>query len=211
MSKDPAYTESVNRLIERLGALPGIGRRTAERLAFFLLKAPPEEALGLARSIEQVKQNVSHCSQCFNLTESDPCLICGNPQRLQRRILIVEQPRDLVSIEQSGAYDGVYHVLLGHLSPLEGIGPSDLTIDALVERVSGLAGEGEGEQPVEAILGTNPNMEGDGTALYIAERLAEVSGVQVSRLARGLPAGTQLEYASKAVLSDAIQSRHQLP
>ena len=211
MSKEPAYTESVNRLIERLGALPGIGRRTAERLAFFLLKAPPEEALALARSIEQVKQNVRHCSQCFNLTESDPCPICGDAQREQRRILIVEQPRDLVSIEQSGAYDGVYHVLLGHLSPLEGIGPSDLSIDALIERVRGLAGEGEGEQPVEAILGTNPNMEGDGTALYIAERLAEVSGVQVSRLARGLPAGTQLEYASKAVLSDAIQSRHQLP
>lgn len=207
MAKDSGYSESMNRLIDRLGRLPGIGRRTAERLAFHLLKAGRDEALALAQAISDVKNNVRHCSVCYNLTETDPCPICADPRRDQRKILVVEQPRDVISLEQTHAYDGVYHVLLGRISPLEGIGPSDLTIDALVQRITDAPPPPE--PAPEVILGTNPNLEGDGTALYIAERLTKVArdGVTVTRLARGLPAGTQLEYANKAVLSDAITSR----
>jgi len=201
------YSASMERLIERFATLPGIGRRTAERLAFHVLRCDTPEALSLAQAIQDVKKNVRHCSVCFNLTEADPCAICDNPRRDPRKIMVVEQPRDLLSLEQTRAYDGVYHVLLGRLSPLEGVGPSSLTIDALIDRVERQASQG---QAVEVILGTNPNMEGDGTALYIAERLSQVKGVSVSRLARGIPAGTQLEYANKAVLSDAITSRQSL-
>jgi recombination protein RecR len=198
------YSGSMERLIAQFARLPGIGRRTAERLAFHVLRAERDEALALAQAISDVKTNVRHCSICFNLTESDPCPVCADTARDPRKIMVVEQPRDLVSLEQTHAYDGVYHVLLGRLSPLEGVGPSSLTIDALVERVRRHADAG---QSVEVILGTNPNMEGDGTALCIGQRLSELPDVRVSRLARGLPAGTQLEYANKAVLSDAITSR----
>jgi recombination protein RecR len=202
--REAGYSESMNRLIERLAWLPGIGRRTAERLAFHVLKANRDDALSLAKAITDVKNNVRYCSACFNLTEIDPCSVCADERRSRGQILVVEQPRDVVTLEQTHAYTGVYHVLLGHLSPLEGVGPGELTIDALVDRAKALAEAGE---PVEVILGTNPNLEGDGTALYIAERLGGIPGVTVSRLARGLPAGTQLEYANKAVLSDAIVSR----
>ena len=198
------YSGAMERLIEEFGRLPGIGRRTAERLAFHILRCERDEALALARAIQDVKSNVRHCSVCFNLTELDPCAICENPARDRRKIMVVEQPRDLASLEQTRAYDGVYHVLLGRLAPLEGVGPSSLSVDALLERIGTLAESGE---RVEVILGTNPNMEGDGTALYIAEQLSRIAGVVVTRLARGIPAGTQLEYANKAVLSDAITSR----
>lgn len=194
----------MNRLIDRFARLPGIGRRTAERLAFHVLKSSRDEALALAQAISDVKQNVRHCSSCYNLTEADPCAICADERRDHAKILVVEQPRDVINLEQTGAYDGVYHVLLGHVAPLDGIGPGDLTIDALDERVRALAEEGKG---VEVILGTNPNMEGDGTALHVAARLEGVAGVSVSRLARGLPSGTQIEFANKAVLGDAILSR----
>jgi recombination protein RecR len=200
------YSASMERLISQFARLPGIGRRTAERLAFHVLRAERGDALALAQAIQDVKNNVRHCSICFNLTENDPCAICADPKRDPRKIMVVEQPRDLVSLEQTRAYDGVYHILLGHLSPLEGVGPANLTIDALAERVGKLSEGGL----VEVILGTNPNMEGDGTLLYVAERLAGIPGVSVTRLARGLPAGTQLEYANKAVLSDAISSRQAL-
>ncbi len=214
MADGLAYTESMNRLIDEFSRLPGIGRRTAERLSFFVLKAEEGEAMKLAGAIEDVKRNVKHCSVCYNLTESDPCVICGDERRDGRKILVVEEPRDVISLEQTHVYDGVYHVLLGHLSPLEGVGVGDLTIDALVERVRRMVGDGDGK--VEVILGTNPNMEGDGTSLYIADRLEGIGGegeaevVVVTRLARGLPAGTQLEYANKSVLSDAITSRREL-
>lgn len=204
-----AYTESMNRLIEEFSHLPGIGRRTAERLSFHVLKAETDEAMKLAKAIETVKRNVRHCRACYNLTESDPCRICGDDRRDQRKIMVVEQPRDVISLEQTHVYEGVYHVLLGHLSPLEGIEVGDLTIGALVERVEAMASDEDGK--VEVILGMNPNMEGDGTSLYIAEQLAMIDGdVVVTRLARGLPAGTQLEYANKSVLSDAITSRREL-
>jgi recombination protein RecR len=218
MSKKFEYSASMNRLIEQLARLPGIGRRTAERLAFHILKTDKEEALGLAAAITDVKTNVHNCSVCYNLTETDPCPICADPRRDPRKILVVEQPKDVIILEQAHSYDGLYHVLLGHLSPLEGIGPDNLTIHALIERVKGLltpvkpdlSRPGEGpDQPVEVILGTNPNMEGDGTALYTSGQLARIPGgpVHISRLARGLPVGTQLEYSNKAVLSDAITAR----
>jgi recombination protein RecR len=207
MNRDPSYTESMNRLIDEFARLPGIGRRTAERLAFHVLKAQRDEAMALSRAIADVKTNVKHCSVCYNLTETDPCLICGDEHRDPAKILVVEQPRDVISLEQTSVYDGTYHVLLGHLAPLEGVGPSDLTVGALIERVSRLA---EAGRKVEVILGMNPNMEGDGTALYLADRLAAIAGVTITRLARGLPVGTQLEYANKAVLSDAINSRQSL-
>jgi recombination protein RecR len=203
MSHNGRHSASMERLIGQFARLPGIGRRTAERLAFHVLRTETQEALALAQAISDVKANVKHCSTCFNLTEEDPCAICADPRRDPRKILVVEQPRDLVSLEQTRAYDGVYHILLGHLSPLEGIGPDNLTIGALADRLGRLADSG----PVEVILGTNPNLEGDGTALYIASRLSEMQGLTVTRLARGLPAGTQLEYANKAVLADAISSR----
>ena len=211
MSDNAAYTDSMNRLIDEFARLPGIGRRTAERLAFHVLKTAPDEALQLAHAINDVKQNVRHCSRCYNLTEADPCAICSDARRDPRKILVVEQPKDVISLEQTGVYGGVYHVLLGHISPLDGVQPSDLAIAPLIERVRALAGEGDGGGGgVEVILGTNPNMEGDGTALYLAEQLAGIGGVVVTRLARGLPAGTQLEYANKAVLSDAITSRQSI-
>lgn len=204
MPPDFNYSQSMNRLIEEFGKLPGVGRRTAERLAFHVLKAAPDEALALARAIADVKKNVRHCSICFNLTEADPCPICADPRRDTRKILVVEQPRDLLIFEQTRAHSGVYHVLLGHLSPLENIGPAEITVEPLLQRAEKLA---EPENPVEVILGLNPNLEGDGTALYLAQRLEKLPHVRVSRLARGLPAGTQIEYANKAVLSDAITSR----
>lgn len=210
---DPAYSESMNRLIDRFARLPGIGRRTAERLAFHILKTNKDEALALAGAISDVKNNVRHCSVCYNLTESDPCAICTDDRRDPRTILVVEQPRDVINLEQTGAYAGRYHVLLGHIAPLEGVGPGDLTLAALIDRVTELADESATNTPgagVEVILGTNPNLEGDGTALHIADRLASRPGVTVTRLARGLPAGTQLEYANRAVLSDAIVSRQRL-
>ena len=205
-SQDPSYTESLTRLIDRFCTLPGIGRRTAERLAFHILKSDPQQALALASAIEEVKKNVRHCSVCFNLTEADPCDICRDDRRDRNQILVVEQPRDVINLEQTGTYRGLYHVLLGHLAPLEGVEPSDLTIDALIERVRKAVAEG----PVELILGTNPNLEGDGTSLYIAEKLTSTDNLTLSRLARGLPAGSQLEYANKAVLMDAIASRQSL-
>jgi len=209
MAENPAYTDSMNRLIDEFARLPGIGRRTAERLAFHVLKTPAEQATRLARAIDDVKTNVRHCSICFNLTESDPCAICSDPRRDGRQILVVEQPKDVIALEQTGAYRGRYHVLLGRLAPLEGIQSGDLTIEALRERAQALAEEKPGE-PIEIILGTNPNLEGDGTALLVAEQLQTIPAVRLTRLARGLPSGSQLEYANRAVLSDAIHSRQKI-
>lgn len=209
MADNAAYTESMNRLIDEFARLPGIGRRTAERLAFHVLKTPGDEARKLARAIDDVKTSVKHCSRCYNLTESDPCPICAagdSGRRDGRQVLVVEQPKDVVTLEQAHSYNGVYHVLLGHIAPLEGVGPGDLSLGPLVERITQLAQSGQ----VEVILGTNPNLEGDGTALHIAKRLEGVANVSVTRLARGLPAGTQLEYANKSVLADAITSRQQM-
>jgi len=196
------YSETIERLMAELGKLPGIGARTAERLAFHLLKSADDEALALADAIRDVKTTVRPCSRCFNLAEGELCSVCADPRRDGSIICVVEQPKDLLSLESTGAYRGVYHVLTGHIAPLEGTEPEDLTIDALLARVR----DGGIE---EIILATNPTVAGDGTALHIASLLSPL-GVKVTRLARGLPAGGQIEYANKSVLSDAIQERREI-
>lgn len=193
---------SVNELVHQLGRLPGIGRKTAERLAFHLLRIPQRDALALAAAIQRVRESVHYCTDCFNLAESQLCEICRDPRRDRSQLCIVEQPRDLMSLEQSGAFRGLYHVLLGRIAPLDGIGPDQLTIDALVERVA--AGGFE-----EVIMATNPTVEGDGTALYISNLLSEFP-VRITRLARGITAGSVLEYANKEVLADALSGRQRL-
>ncbi len=200
-----AYSASVQQLLELFGKLPGVGARSAERMVFHLLKADPAEALALSDAIRAVKTQVRHCSVCYNLCEAQLCDICQDASRDGGIICIVEQPKDLLQIESTGAYRGVYHVLLGHLSPLDGIGPEHLTIEPLLERIA--AGGTEGRPVVrEIILATNPNMDGDGTALYLQSRLADAN-VNITRLARGLPTGAQIEYSNKAILSDAISGR----
>src|SRR3954452_22272927 len=155
-----SYTQSIKNLMSELARLPGIGMRSAERIAFHLLKQSPEEAMKLSEAIRDVKTRIRHCSVCYNLTEQDPCAICADPGRDQSLVCVVEQPKDLLALESTGLYKGVYHVLLGRISPLEGIGPEDLTIDGLLSRLA--SGEVR-----EIIMGTNPTMEGDGTALHI--------------------------------------------
>ena len=192
----------MDRLIERFSRLPGIGKRSAERVAFYLLKQSPEEAGQLANAITGMKNSIRQCSVCYNVSESDPCPICTNPKRDQRTILVVEEPKDLVSFELTGMYRGVYHVLMGRLAPLDGINAGDLTIEALLNRV-------KPDSATEVILGTSPTLEGDGTALYLAQELDQ-RGAKLTRLARGLPTGVLLETVSKAVLGDAIHGRQEL-
>ena len=192
-------TQSVDNLIAQLGKLPGIGKKSAERLAYHLLHLSKGEAMALADAIRDVKQNVHYCTTCYNLAESELCSICADPGRDQTTICVVEQPRDLMSLEQTGIYRGSYHVLLGRIAPLEGVGPENLTIDALVKRIR------DGHVN-EVIMGTNPTTEGDGTALYISTLLAELP-VKVTRLARGITSGSVLEYANKEMLSDALSGR----
>jgi len=197
-----AYTESLNKLIEEFGKLPGVGPKTAERLAFHILKAQPAEAMALAEAIRDVKNKIKRCEICDNLSEEAICQICSDSRRDKTLICVVEQPKDVVSLEKTGACKWVYHVLGGHIAPLEGIEPSDLTIDKLVERVR------EGNVK-EVIMATNPNMAGDGTSLYISS-LLRTTGVKITRLARGLPAGSTIEYASGKILTDAIIGRQKL-
>ena len=201
-----AYPDSVERLIAEFSALPGIGRRSAERLAFHVLKSSSDEAMRLANAIADVKRKVRHCSICWNLSDDDPCPVCASPSRDASVVLVVEQPKDLIVLEQTGMHRGVYDVLLGRIAPLDGVGPESLTIASLLERVRLPERNARGIQVREVILGLNPDMEGDTTALHLAAALAD-TGVRVTRLARGLPAGSQLEYANKAVLMDALEGR----
>lgn len=194
-------TESVSNLISEFTKLPGIGRKSAERIAYYLLRVPPEDALRLAEAIRSVKENVRHCRQCFNLSEGELCSVCSDPSRQQDVVCVVEQPRDLVAIEQTGVYRGLYHVLLGHIAPLEGMGPEQLTIQKLVERVQ------QGHIR-EIIMATNPTTDGDGTALFISNQLAEFS-VRVTRLARGVTPGSIIEFANKEILTDALTGRQE--
>lgn len=205
-SEGAANPEPVERLIDEFARLPGIGRRSAERMAFHVLKSTPEEAAKLAGAIQSIKTDVTFCGVCYNLTDVNPCRICANAQRDASLVLVVEQPRDLISLEQTGMFRGVYHVLTGRLDPLNGIEPDHLTIQHLLDRVDHPERNSRGVAIREVVLGTNPNMEGDSTALYLSDQLSR-RGVKVTRLARGLPSGSQLEYASKAVLADAIQGR----
>jgi recombination protein RecR len=197
MSTEPI--ESLARLKEQFRKLPGIGARGAERLAFHVLREPREFASALARAIIDVKDKVIHCRKCFNLTESDPCSICTDARRDPKEIWVVEQPKDLIALEATGLVRGVYHVLMGHIAPLDGIEPEHLTIDALVQRV-------KADPPNEVILALNPTLEGDGTALHIQSLLADF-GIKVTRPARGLAVGSQLEYASVGMLESAIRGR----
>ncbi|MBN1589178.1 MAG: recombination protein RecR [Pirellulales bacterium] len=192
-------SQSVNNLISQLGKLPGIGKKSAERLAYHLLHLSKRDALALAEAIVDVKENVRYCKTCFNLAEQDECAICADPRRDHATICVVEQPRDLMALDETGIYQGCYHVLLGRIAPLDGVGPDQLTINALLRRVrqGGIN---------EVIMATNPTTEGDGTALYISNLLAEFP-VTVTRLARGITSGSVLEYANREMLSDALSGR----
>lgn len=197
------YPDSLSRLVDSLKKLPGIGNKTAERLAFHLIKLSEDEAMDLARAIRDVKQNLTHCSTCFNFTEHDPCPICADAQRDKSTVCVVEQPKDLMAFEKAGAFKGVYHCLLGHLAPLEGIQPEDLTIDDLLKRAN--AGGIK-----EIILATSPDLEGEGTAVYLRDVLADAAtkhNIRVSRIARGVPAGAEIENVSSAILHDALSGR----
>jgi recombination protein RecR len=196
------FSETIERLMAELGNLPGIGARTAERLAFHILKTPDAEALALADAIRDVKTLIRPCSRCFNLAEDELCVVCADPRRDHGQICVVEQPKDLLSLEATGSYMGVYHVLMGHIAPLDGIEPEDLTIADLEARVR--AGGVE-----EILMATNPTVAGDSTSLYIAECLKPLN-VKITRLARGLPAGGQIEYANRSILTDAINERREL-
>ncbi len=193
------YSETIERLMAELGKLPGIGARTAERLAFHLLKLSEGEAMALANAIRDVKTLIRPCKVCYNLAEGELCGICADERRDKSVIAVVEQPKDLLALESTGVFHGIYHVLMGHIAPLEDMEPEDLTLDALAARVKagGVA---------EVILATNPTVAGDATALHITAML-EPAGVKVTRLARGLPAGGQIEYANKSILTDAITDR----
>jgi recombination protein RecR len=195
-------TESVTQLIDQFARLPGIGRKSAERLAYHILRVHETEALALADAIRNVKQNVRHCRVCYNLAEQDLCEICRDTRRDDTQLCIVEQPRDLMALEQAGVYRGRYHVLMGRVAPLEGIGPEQLTIDALVERVR----QGDFQ---EVIMATNPTTEGDGTALFISNLLGELP-VRITRLARGITSGSVLEFTNKEILADALTGRQKL-
>jgi len=192
-------TESVLQMMKEFEKLPGIGKKSAERITYHLLKVEKSEALALADSIRQVKEKVRYCKNCYNLAEEDYCDICRDERRDRSVLCVVEQPRDLIALEQTGQYRGLYHVLLGRISPLDSITAAQLTIDALVERVR--AGGIK-----EIIMATNPTVEGDGTALYISNQL-EGYPVKMTRLARGVTTGSFLEFANKEMLSDAITGR----
>ncbi len=193
----------VTALIDEFAKLPGIGPKTAQRLTFFILRSPADQARRLADALVRVKESIVQCSICFNITEVDPCPICASPERDRRTICVVEEPLDVLALEKTGAFKGLYHVLHGALSPVEGIGPRDLRIDELVARVRDAA---EDEAIREVILATNPNYEGDYTTAYIAPLLASAE-VKVTRLARGLPIGGDLEYADEGTLGRALEGR----
>ncbi|MDX1674002.1 MAG: recombination mediator RecR [Longimicrobiales bacterium] len=192
-------------LTTELSRLPGIGRKTALRLTYFILKRTPEDTRRLARAIESVADRVRECSRCGNLTESDPCELCEDPRRDPSVICVVEEASDIGAIERTGEFRGRYHVLGGHLSPLDGVGPEELNIDRLLQRL----GE-DGSGPVEElIIATNPSVEGEATALYL-QKLARPLGIKVTRLARGLPVGGDLEYADGVTIAEALSGRREL-
>lgn len=194
-------SEAVERAIFELSKLPGVGRKSAQRQVFFLLKTPEEEVTALAQSLTALKSKVKYCSICFNITEIDPCPICLNAQRHRNVICVVEEANDVLAIERTGEYYGLYHVLGGALSPLDGVGPDDLRIKELLVRLQ--------EDIHEVILATNPNTEGEATALYLL-KLIKPLGISVTRIARGIPVGADLEYADEVTLSRALEGRIKL-
>jgi len=194
--------EPVARLIEEFRRLPGIGPKTASRLTFFLLRSPAEQAGSLAEALRQLRERITFCSTCFNITEESPCPVCRDEKRDSSLICVVEEPLDVLAIERTREYRGLYHVLHGVISPMEGIGPEDLRIRELLNRLQ--AGSVK-----EVILATNPSLEGEATAMYLHRQLAPL-GVQVTRLARGLPVGGDLEYADVITLSRALEGRREM-
>ena len=197
------YAKPLNRLIAELSKLPGIGGKTAQRLAFHILSLADEEAKSLADAITDAKENMHYCSVCGNLTDKDPCEICGDPSRDRTAICVVENPRDVSAIERVKEYHGCYHVLNGAISPMDGIGPDDINLRSLIVRLQ------ENDAVKEVILATNPNIEGEATAMYIA-RLVKPAGIKVSRIAHGLPVGGDLEYADEETLYRAMEGRREL-
>ncbi len=202
MNSNPIPTaDAVSKLIQELNKLPGIGPKSAQRLAYHLLRAPEEQSKLLADAVLSVKQKTRLCSVCFNITEADPCLICRSQQRDQTKICIVEQPQDILALEHTRIYNGLYHVLHGAISPTEGIGTEDIRIKELMERL-------KDGSVTEVILATNPTLEGEQTAMYL-NKLISPLGIKVTRLARGLPFGTELEYADDVTLTRAIEGRQE--
>jgi recombination protein RecR len=194
-------TDAINRLIQEFNKLPGIGPKSAQRVTYFLLRASEEEAKLLAEAIVSLKQKITLCSVCCNVTESDPCPTCRNFERDRSQICIVEQPQDILALEHTGIYKGLYHVLHGAISPTEGVGADDVRIRELLDRL-------QGDAVKEVILATNPTLEGEQTAMYLS-RLISPLGIRVTRLARGLPFGTELEYADDVTLTRAIEGRQE--
>jgi len=202
LNQEPVPTaDAVSKLIQELNKLPGIGPKSAQRLAFHLLRAPEEQASLLADAILSVKQKTRLCSLCLNVTDTDPCHICRSDQRDHTKVCIVEQPQDILALEHTRIYNGLYHVLHGAISPTEGVGAGDIRIKELIERL-------EGSSVNEVILATNPNLEGEQTALYLNQLISPL-GIRVTRLARGLPFGTELEYADDVTLTHAIEGRQE--
>ncbi len=196
------YEGPIQDLIDELSRLPGIGPKSAQRLAFWLVKAPADDAKRLAASIVQAKDRISFCRECGNVAEGDLCRVCRDPGRDQAVLCVVEEPKDAATIEKAGMHKGRYHILGGAISPLDGIGPEDLRVQELLDRV-------ERDHTVEVILATNPNLEGNATAMYVAAMLKPF-GVKVTRLASGLPVGGDLEYADEVTLSQALEGRREM-
>jgi recombination protein RecR len=191
-------SEALQQLIEEFSRLPGIGRKTAQRLALFILKQPREHVVRMAKALVNVKDRIRYCSICCNITESDPCAICSGTKRERTIICVVEEPNDVIALEKTNEFHGLYHVLGGSLSPLDGVGPDDLKISELLARIQ--------PEVTEVILAMNPNVEGEATTIYLT-RLLKPLGVKVSRIARGLPVGGDLEFADEATLTRALEGR----
>lgn len=200
---------AIEELVAELAKLPGIGRKTAQRLTFYLLKQPPETAERLAQAIRSVRERVTACRVCGNLTDEDPCAICRDPRRDGTVLCVVEEASDVTAVERAGQFRGRYHVLGGRLSPLEGVGPEALHLDRLLARVTNGAGGSEGAEVREVIVATNPSMEGEVTATYV-QQLLKPTGVRVTRIARGLPVGGDLEYADGVTIAQALLARRDM-
>jgi recombination protein RecR len=197
-----ATPDAVSRLVDEFSRLPGIGPKTASRLTYYLLRAPVEQVQALGDAVLQLRERIQFCSRCYNITELDPCPVCSDVRREQHSICVVEEPLDVLAIERTGEYRGLYHVLHGAISPVEGIGPEDLRVRELVERVK--------REPIsEVILATNPSLEGEATAMYIRRQLYSLN-VRITRLARGLPMGGDLEYADAITLARALEGRQEM-
>ncbi|NDQ56657.1 MAG: recombination protein RecR [Acidipila sp.] len=198
----PDFAAPIARLVDELKRLPGIGQKTAQRLAFHILRVSREDALSLAEAIREAKENIRECSVCNNITDADPCLYCTNPARSQKTICVIEDAHNILSVEKTRQYNGVYHILGGALSPLSGIGPEQLKIKSLIERLKGGTVE-------EIIVATSPTTEGEATAVYIS-RLIKPLGVRVTRIAMGIPVGSDLEYADEVTMSKAMEGRREI-